>query len=96
MKDRVLARPNLKLFLVAALLLLAVQDLATRGNSQSTVVHARLRGVSDETLERWLTEAAQTTKPDVCVRLSDEYYRRGEIKRALFFLRRAEYLAEQE
>jgi hypothetical protein len=99
MKGSVLARPNLKLFVLAAILLLAVQDLLSRGHSQSTVVHARLRTkerVSDQTLHTWLVEASQTTTPDVYMRISDEYYRRGEIKRALFFMRRAEQISDMD
>ena len=62
MKGSILARPNLKLFVLAAILLLAVQDLLSRGHSQSTIVHARPRSserVSDETLHSWLVEATQ-------------------------------------
>jgi len=99
MKGSVLARPNLKLFLLAAVLLLAVQDLVTRGHSQSTTVYARVRPgerVSEDVLRQWIAEASQSEAPDVCMRLSDEYYRRGELRRALFFLRRAEQLAEAQ
>ena len=99
MRGSVLARPNLKLFLIAAVLLLAVQDLVTRGHSQNNIVHARHRSkerVSDATLQRWLTEATEKPSPDVCVRISDEYYRRGEVKRALFFLRLAEQYGEAD
>ena len=99
MKGSVLARPNLKLFVLAAILLLAVQDLLSRGHSQGTIVHARVltkERVSNETLHSWLVEASQSNSPDVYMRLSDEYYRRGEVKRALFFLRRAEQLSDME
>ena len=99
MKGSILARPNLKLFVLAAILLLAVQDLLSRGHSQSTIVHARPRSsdrVSDETLHSWLVEATQANTPDAYMRISDEYYRRGEIKRALFFLRRAEQAADMD
>lgn len=99
MKGSILARPNLKLFVLAAILLLAVQDLVSRGHSQGTIVHARLRTndrVSDETLHSWLVEATQVNSPDVYMRISDEYYRRGEVKRALFFLRRAEQLSDMD
>ena len=99
MKDRVLARPNLKLFVFGAILLLAVQDVVTRGHSQSSMVHARQRErqpVSDATLQKWIEQACAATSSDLFVRISDEYYRRGEIKRAMFFLRQAEELADIE
>ena len=97
MKGSVLIRPNLKLFILAAVLLLAVQDLASRGHSQGAIVHARPRTgdrVSDEMLRSWLADATEANTPDIYMRISDEYYRRGEIKRALFFLRRAEQIAD--
>jgi hypothetical protein len=99
MKGSVLARPNLKLFVLAAILLLAIQDLVTRGHSQGAVVHARLRPnerVSEDTLRLWMMQAADSKTPDIYMRISDEYYRRGEIKRALFFLRRAEQMSDLE
>ena len=96
MKGSILVRPNLKLFILAAILLIAVQDLVTRGHSQSTTVQARGARVSEAVLQRWIAEASQSETPDVCMRLSDEYYRRGETRRALFFLRRAEQLAEAQ
>jgi hypothetical protein len=60
MRCSVLARPNLKLFLFGAVVLLIVQDLVTQGHSQTTVVHARARPVPDQTLKEWLAQASES------------------------------------
>ena len=99
MKRSVLARPNLKIFLLGAVLLLAVQDMLTRGHSQSNLLaQARVRTgttASDELLEALRAEAIRHPTPEIYMQLSEQYHRRGDIKKALTFLRRAEKVADQ-
>src|SRR5688572_3961986 len=98
MKRSVLARPNLKIFLVGAVLLLAVQDMLTRGHSQGNLLaQARVRTagtVSDESLDALRMEAIKNPTPEIYMQLSEQYQRRGDIKKALNFLRRAEKAAD--
>ena len=100
MKGSVLARPNLKLFLLGALLLLALQDLLTRGHSQGTlVVHSRTRGndaTSEQQLNRLLARARQTPSSESYMQVSVEYERRGDMKKAVLYLRRAQKLEQFE
>lgn len=100
MKRSVLARPNLKIFLVGAVLLLAVQDMLTRGHSQGNLLaQARVRTagttVSDELLEALRMEAIRNPSPEIYMQLSEQYQRRGDIRKALSFLRRAEKAADE-
>lgn len=96
MKRSVLARPNLKIFLLGAVLLLAVQDMLTRGHSQSNLLaQARVRTASDELLDALRAEAVKHPTPEIYMRLSEQYQRRGDIKKALLFLRRAEKAAAE-
>lgn len=98
MKRSVLARPNLKFFLLGAILLLAVQDMLTSGHSQGNLLaQARVRTgttASDELLDALRAEAIRKPTPEIYMQLSDQYQRRGDIKKALSFLRRAEKAAD--
>lgn len=99
MKRNVLARPNLKIFLLGAVLLLAVQDMLTRGHSQSNLLaQARVRtgaNASDELLEALRAEAVKRPTPEIYMQISEQYQRRGDIKKALIYLRRAEKAADE-
>lgn len=98
MKRGVLVRPNLRIFLLGALLLVVLQDVLMHGNSQTTIVvsaRSNCPPPKDYSLSELLAQANTAPTPDLLMRLSDEYEQRGDLKKALFFLRRAERLADQ-
>lgn len=99
MKSTVFVRPNLKLFLVAALLVLLIQHLILSGRSQGTAgallpVKAREEGGNE--LRELLRQAADHPTADVHTRLSLYFEKRGEYRKALMHLRKAETLREIE
>jgi hypothetical protein len=67
MKSTVFVRPNLKMILLGAILLLIVQHFIANGHSQATQIYHRI---------------------------SAGYERRGEYRKAVLFLRRAEKLSQ--
>ena len=99
MKSAVFARPNLKALLLGAILIAVVQNFIANGHSQASVVHAR--AVSrpngpDADIEQMLEQAEITPTAQLYARISRLYERQGEIKRALFYLRKAQLLAQLE
>lgn len=99
MKSTVFARPNLKMILLGAILLLVVQHFIANGHSQATatqpaLVNAR-EGVTDE-LEILLKAAAEKPSAQIYRHISAAYEQRGEYRKAVLFLRRAEKLAQMQ
>ena len=97
MKSKLLVRPNLKLFLVGALLLAALQDLMTNGQSEASILvwsgHKSTGSVEDE-LQKLLARAEKEPSPDLYAKISGCYERVGDAKNARLFWRRAETLAD--
>ncbi len=97
MKSTVFVRPNLKMILLGAILLLIVQHFIANGHSQATATRpmpaiAR-EAVSDE-MEILLKAAAEKPSAQIYHRISAGYERRGEYRKAVLFLRRAEKLSQ--
>jgi hypothetical protein len=100
MNNSVFVRPNLKVFLLGAVLLLVVQHLISSGHSQgsgpSRPLPANARELSDADLQGLIHEATANPTPAAYQRISRLYEQRGEHKKALLFLRRAEKLNQME
>ena len=100
MKSTVFVRPNLKMFLVGGVLLVAIQHLITNGQSQgeglakSMPVNAREMTESD--LQELIQKATETPSVQIYMRISRCYEKRGEYRKALLFLRRAEKVGQSE
>ena len=94
MKGPLFARPNLKWFLVGALLVSGVHQLTTTGRSAAPKLAAPISlanyRASDEEIEQLVAYAAQHPSPEIYCRVSKCYENRGELRRALFYLRQAE------
>lgn len=92
--NTVFARPNLKAFLLAAVVLLVVQHWISNAQSQGTAllrplpVHAR--ELSDADLQRFIWRANEKPTYEAYLRISQCYEQRGDYRKAIQFLRRAE------
>src|SRR6266567_3969479 len=101
MKNAVLARPNLKLFLLGAILIAVVQNFIANGRSQATVLQARspsgiLSAESDRDLQSLLAQAQTAPNSQLFTRISRCYEKQGDIKKALYYLRKAQILVQFE
>lgn len=98
MKRAILARPNLKLLVLAASCIALLAHWVANGQSYSSVqVPARVSGPSGELyLQALLQRAATKPSPDIYTRLSVIYEQRREFRRALFFLRQADALEDAQ
>lgn len=98
MKQSVLSRPNLKVLALGAILLAAITQLVSNGSSEpATGMQARARahdGATDKYLSALLAQAANTPDPEVYNKISLVYERKGDYRKALFFLRQADRLTE--
>jgi|SRR5439155_21489679 len=100
MKSAVFARPNLKAFLLGAILIAVVQNFLANGRSQGTVLHARglsrVNSASDSDLQQMLAQAEMNPTAQLYGRISRCYEKRGDIRKAFLYLRKAELLAQVE
>jgi hypothetical protein len=100
MKSTVFARPNLKAFLLGAILIAVVQNFIANGNSQATLIHSRgstgLMAGSENDLQQLLraVEKGPTSQLYSCI--SRCYEKQGDMRKALFYLRKAQVLAQIE
>lgn len=95
MQSTVFVRPNLKAFVVGAILLLVVQHLISNVHSQGSSARGlpvSAREVTDVQLQQLIRRAAENPSGDVYMRISHYYEARGEYRKALLFLRLAEKL----
>ena len=96
MKSTVFVRPNLKGFLVGAILLLVVQHVITIGQGQARPVVVNARELTDSELQQLVRRAIESPTVELYMRLSHCYEKRGDYKRALQYLRKAERLGQSE
>ena len=100
MKSTVFVRPNLKMFFLGAILVVVVQHLITNGNSQAqallkpTAVNGR-EG-TDTDVQDLIKRAAEKPSAEIYMRLSHCFEKRGEYRKALLYLRRAERIGQSE
>ena len=99
MKSKVLVRPNLKMFLVAALSIAVLQDLISNGHSDTSILTAWSSPKmldSEKELQQLLAKADKEPSADIYARLSNCFERRGDFKNARLYIRRAEAMSDME
>lgn len=94
MKSTVFVRPNLKMFFLGGIALVVIQHLIIDGSSQAQgfpkVLAANAREIGDDQFQNLVQRATETPSAELYLRLSHSYEKRGDYKRALHYLRRAE------
>ena len=97
MKSAVFARPNLKAFLLGAILIAVVQNFIANGHSQATRLQARdSSSPQGSYLEQLLAQAENSPNSQVYSRISRCYEKQGDMRKAILYLRRAQLLATEE
>lgn len=98
MKNTVFVRPNLKMILLGAIVLVVAQHLITDGLSQATAVLkpavASARELNEEEINKLVVRAAEEPSVESYAYLSRCYELRGDYKKALLYLRRAGTLSQ--
>jgi uncharacterized protein HemY len=85
------------MFLVGALLIAVLQDLISNGQSDSSILTAWASPKtmdSEKELQQLLDKAEKEPSPEIYVRLSDCFERRGDFKSARLYFRRAEAISQ--
>ena len=92
MKSKLFVRPNLKLFLLGAILIAVVHDFALNGPTDASgLTHTPgLTKLTEHDLQKFIALAERNTDPDLFMRISYAFEKRGEPKKALLYLRKAE------
>ena len=94
MPKSILARPNLKLFLLAAILIAVAQDFFVHGRSQASLFKAPpmrvVRLLSDEELNRLLEQTRLSPNAGAYLEISHNFEKRRNIRKAIYYLRKAE------
>jgi len=102
MKSAVFARPNLKAFLLGALLIAVIQNFIANGNLLTSTVHARSASRPDKAtgpsaeIQQLLAQAQASPTSHLYLRISRCYEKQGDVKKAIVYLRRAQLLAQFE
>jgi hypothetical protein len=96
MKSTVFVRPNLKVFIFGAILLLVVQHLMTNVHSQATqskplILNAR--EATDRDLQELINRAVEAPSTELYLRISHCFEKKGDYRRALYFMRRADQMS---
>ncbi|HXG46569.1 MAG TPA: hypothetical protein VNO52_03015 [Methylomirabilota bacterium] len=99
MKQSVLARPNLKLFLLGAMLVIVVQGLVG-GNSPDkasggVITRSQVASWTSD-IDELLQEANAHPSSSVYTRISHYYERQRDYKKAISYLQKAERMARVE
>jgi tetratricopeptide (TPR) repeat protein len=94
MKGPLFAKPDLKWFVIGALLISAVHQLTIQGHSQgpklsSQIIESDYRASEDE-MQQLLAYAVEHPSAEAYRRVAVCYQNRGEIRRALHYLQEAE------
>ncbi len=85
------------MFLMGALLIAVLQDLISNGQSDTSILTAWAVPKtldSEKELEHLLAKADKDPSPEIYVRLSDYFERRGDYKNARLYIRRAEAISQ--
>jgi hypothetical protein len=100
MNTTVFVRPNLKVFLLGAIALIAVQHLIVTVYSQAQAlgkplpVHAR--EVNDRQLQELIQYAIEKPSAEIYMRISHCFEKRGDFRKALVYLRQAEKASQMD
>ena len=97
-ENSLFAKPNLKLFLLGAALILVVNDVFTgatiQASARTVAKTAQADGVTDKDLLKLLQHAIKHPTSEAFYQLSYYHQKRGEFKKAKAYLQRAEALLE--
>jgi hypothetical protein len=101
MRSTIFVRPNLKLFLLAAVLLAAAHNLIWSGRSEASVLIVSGRTAGDrallqQELDQLLVEVRERPRSESLFRIGTCYERLGQFREASRFFRKATLVAEQE
>ena len=100
MKSTVFVRPNLKMFLLGAVLLVVVQHLITSGLSQgqgsSRLLPVNAREMTESDMRELIKRATESPSVESYMRVSRCFEKRGDYKKALLYLRRAEKFGQSD
>ena len=86
----------MKWFLVGALLVSGIHQLTTTGRSAAPRLAAPNSLASDEEIDQLVAYAAHHPSQEIYFRVSKCYENRGELRRALFYLRQADKLEPRD
>src|SRR5688572_15994792 len=100
MGNGMLAKPNLKLFLLGAILIAIISDVISNGKTQASVFRPTnpriVSFVTDQELETLLREVESRPTAAKCARISEAYEKRGDARKAARFLQLANFYVQFE
>jgi len=98
MKNTVFVRPNLQVFLLGAIVLVVVQHIISYAQSQAlpNPLTVNAGELSNAELRSLVRRATENPTAEAYVRISNCYEKRGDYRRALQYLRRAERVSQND
>ena len=99
MRKSILVKPDLKLILLGALLIAVLHDVFTKGMSEPSALlnqPHRVCWISDQELTRLIDQIDAAPNSAGYLLISQAYEKRGDMRRALYYIRKAEAIAPLE
>jgi hypothetical protein len=100
MKSTIFVRPNLKMFLLGAVVLLVVQHLISGGLSRASglvrPVSRQASYAAENDVEKLIEQSREKPSSALFLRISRCYEAQHDYRKALTFLRKAETIAQTE
>ena len=93
MRGTILVKPNLKLILLGALMIAVLHDVFSSGNSETNAFRDhqyRVSWLSDAELVQLINKVDSTPHPAGYMLISEAYQHRGDARKALYYLKKAE------
>jgi|SRR6185436_5826927 len=99
MRKSILVKPDLKLILLGALIVAVLHDVFTKGMSEPSAFlsqHYPVAWISDADLARLIERVDAAPYSSGYMLISEAYEKRGDVRRALYYIRKAGAIAPHE
>lgn len=99
MRSTILVKPNLKLILLGALLIAVLHDMFINAKSQASSIrghHYRVSWLSDSELARLIDRVDANPNSAGYMMISEVCQKRGEMRKAMYFLKKAKVIEKLE
>jgi len=99
MRKSILVKPDLKLIVLGALMIAVLHDVFTKGMSEPSALLNQQYSVawlSDAELARLVEQVDASPYSSGYLLISEAYEKRGDMRKALYYVRKAEAIAPQQ
>jgi len=99
MRKSILVKPDLKLIVLGALVIVVLHDVFTKGMSEPSAFlnhEYAVAWMTDADLERLIERVDTSPNSAGYLLISEAYEKRGDMRKALYYVRKADAIAPQQ